>query len=142
MNIFPLYSSNVIILWPVSFCVLAVLYWWNNTARNRRHRRKQQQAKRILAKIQTFSAFGYKLGYLRKIDPFTFEELLLEAFETHGFKIIRNKRYTGDGGIDGQVMIGKNRYLIQAKRYRGHIAQVQNRLVFLALVWKSLADSV
>ncbi|WP_420262666.1 restriction endonuclease, partial [Citrobacter portucalensis] len=32
------------------------------------------------------------------------------------------KRYTGDGGIDGQVIIGKYRYLIQAKRYRGHIA--------------------
>ncbi|SPW93098.1 putative restriction endonuclease [Escherichia coli] len=29
---------------------------------------------------------------------------------------------TGDGGIDGQVIIGKYRYLIQAKRYRGHIA--------------------
>lgn len=27
-----------------------------------------------------------------------------------------------DGGIDGQVIIGKYRYLIQAKRYRGHIA--------------------
>ncbi len=33
-----------------------------------------------------------------------------------------NKRYTGDGGIDGEVIIGKYRYLIQAKRYRGHIA--------------------
>ncbi|WP_429871419.1 restriction endonuclease [Escherichia coli] len=54
--------------------------------------------------------------------PFTFEELLLEGFESHGFSIIRNKRYTGDGGIDGQVIIGKHRYLIQAKRYRGHIA--------------------
>ncbi|BBU78781.1 hypothetical protein EIMP300_01810 [Escherichia coli] len=51
-----------------------------------------------------------------------FEELLLEGFEAHGFRTIRNKRYTGDGGIDGQVIIGKYRYLIQAKRYRGHIA--------------------
>lgn len=24
----------------------------------------------------------------------------------------RNKRYTGDGGIDGEVIIGKHRYLI------------------------------
>ncbi|MCS5932703.1 restriction endonuclease [Klebsiella pneumoniae subsp. pneumoniae] len=32
-----------------------------------------------------------------------FEELLLEGFEAHGFRTIRNKRYTGDGGIDGQV---------------------------------------
>ncbi|MGM8474744.1 restriction endonuclease, partial [Enterobacter hormaechei subsp. steigerwaltii] len=63
-----------------------------------------------------------KINYLRKIDPFVFEELLLEGFEAHGFRTIRNKRYTGDGGIDGQVIIGKYRYLIQAKRYRGHIA--------------------
>ncbi|EPO2651139.1 restriction endonuclease, partial [Klebsiella pneumoniae] len=72
----------------------------------------------MLAKIQTLPAFGYKIAYLRKIDPFTFEELLLEGFESHGFRTIRNKRYTGDGGIDGQVIIGKHRYLIQAKRYR------------------------
>ncbi|MCF2001567.1 MULTISPECIES: restriction endonuclease [Enterobacteriaceae] len=63
-----------------------------------------------------------QINYLRKIDPFVFEELLLEGFEAHGFRTIRNKRYTGDGGIDGQVIIGKYRYLIQAKRYRGHIA--------------------
>ncbi|WP_407233716.1 restriction endonuclease [Escherichia coli] len=31
-----------------------------------------------------------------------FEELLLEGFEAHGFRTIRNKRYTGDGGIDGR----------------------------------------
>lgn len=66
--------------------------------------------------------FPQKIDYLRKIDPFVFEELLLEGFEAHGFRTIRNKRYTGDGGIDGQVIIGKYRYLIQAKRYRGHIA--------------------
>ncbi|WP_192840691.1 restriction endonuclease, partial [Enterobacter hormaechei] len=47
------------------------------------------------------------MNYLRKIDPFVFEELLLEGFEAHGFRTIRNKRYTGDGGIDGQVIIGK-----------------------------------
>ncbi|MEX6059375.1 restriction endonuclease [Enterobacter hormaechei] len=46
-----------------------------------------------------------KINYLRKIDPFVFEELLLEGFEAHGFRTIRNKRYTGDGGIDG----GNNR---------------------------------
>ena len=114
--------SNVIALWAVSFGFLAVLYWWKITARKRRHKRKQQQARRVLAKIQTLPAFGYKIAYLRKIDPFTFEELLLEGFESHGFRTIRNKRYTGDGGIDGQVIIGKHRYLIQAKRYRGHIA--------------------
>ncbi|WP_228751111.1 restriction endonuclease [Klebsiella pneumoniae] len=122
MDILSLFPSNVIALWAVSFAFLAVLYWWKITARKRRHKRKQQQARRVLAKIQTLPAFGYKIAYLRKIDPFTFEELLLEGFKSHGFRTIRNKRYTGDGGIDGQVIIGKHRYLIQAKRYRGHIA--------------------
>ncbi|WP_228703482.1 restriction endonuclease [Klebsiella pneumoniae] len=101
MDILSLFPSNVIALWAVSFGFLAVLYWWKITARKRRHKRKQQQARRVLAKIQTLPAFGYKIAYLRKIDPFTFEELLLEGFESHGFSIIRNKRYTGDGGIDG-----------------------------------------
>ncbi|HGV4140861.1 TPA: restriction endonuclease, partial [Escherichia coli] len=81
-----------------------------------------QSARRVLERIKTLPGFPQKINYLRKIDPFVFEELLLEGFEAHGFRTIRNKRYTGDGGIDGQVIIGKYRYLIQAKRYRGHIA--------------------
>ncbi len=43
--------------------------------------------------------FGQKIAYLRKIDPFVFEELLLEGFERRGFEVIRNRRYTGDGGL-------------------------------------------
>ncbi|MGS6531656.1 restriction endonuclease, partial [Enterobacter hormaechei] len=42
------------------------------------------------------------INYLRKIDAFVFEELLLEGFEAHGFRTMRIKRYSGDGGIDGQ----------------------------------------
>jgi restriction system protein len=54
---------------------------------------------------------------LRAMDPLAFEELLLESFERRGYKVIRNRRYTGDGGIDGQVMIDGAVWLIQAKRY-------------------------
>jgi restriction system protein len=60
-------------------------------------------------------------AYLRKIEPFVFEELLLTCFERQGFKIVRNTRYTGDGGIDGKVYIDGGLYLIQAKRYSGSI---------------------
>ncbi|HBV4265983.1 TPA: restriction endonuclease [Klebsiella pneumoniae] len=122
MNIFPLPPLNLVVLWSVSFCFLAILIWWKITIRKRRHLRKQRQARRILEKIPTLPTFGAKFAYIRKIDPFTFEELLMEGFEAHGFKTIRNKRYTGDGGIDGQVIIDGTRYLIQAKRYRGHIS--------------------
>lgn len=31
--------------------------------------------------------------------------------------VIRNTRYSGDGGTDGQVLIDGERWLIQAKRY-------------------------
>lgn len=60
-------------------------------------------------------------AYLRKIEPFVFEELLLTCFERQGYKIIRNTRYTGDGGIDGKVYIDGGLYLVQAKRYSGDI---------------------
>lgn len=58
---------------------------------------------------------------LRAMDPLAFEELLLEAFSRRGHPIVRNRRYTGDGGVDGQVTIGATRWLIQAKRYRSAI---------------------
>ncbi|WP_237751457.1 MULTISPECIES: restriction endonuclease [unclassified Sphingobium] len=58
---------------------------------------------------------------LRAMDPLAFEELLLEAFEQRGHRVIRNRRYTGDGGVDGEVIIDGRRWLIQAKRYRDAI---------------------
>jgi len=54
---------------------------------------------------------------LRAMDPLAFEELLLESIERRGYKVIRNRRYTGDGGIDGQVVIVGAIWLIQTKRY-------------------------
>ncbi|HFO6221661.1 TPA: restriction endonuclease, partial [Escherichia coli] len=58
-----------------------------------------------------------RLKYLRKISPYVFEELLLLAFEQQGMPVIRNPSYSGDGGLDGQVVINGERWLIQAKRY-------------------------
>lgn len=60
-------------------------------------------------------------AYIRKIDPFVFEELLLLSFKARGIKIQHNKRYTGDGGIDGIIFLENKRYAIQAKRYTQHI---------------------
>jgi len=58
---------------------------------------------------------------LRAMDALAFEELLLESLERQGHTVVRNRRYTGDGGIDGQVVIAGERWLIQAKRYAGPI---------------------
>ncbi|EPG3837388.1 restriction endonuclease [Klebsiella pneumoniae] len=122
MTMIPFPTTENLILWACSAIALLAVVFFRRSVRHRRHKRKQQSARRVLERIKTLPGFPQKIDYLRKIDPFVFEELLLEGFEAHGFRTIRNKRYTGDGGIDGQVIIGKYRYLIQAKRYRGHIA--------------------
>lgn len=82
-----------------------------------RHRRYQRQACRVLDRLPQLAGDGQRLNYLRKINPYVFEELLLTAFERRGYRIKRNRQYSGDGGLDGQVWIDGQRYLIQAKRY-------------------------
>ncbi len=75
-----------------------------------------------LSKLQKFKNDPRRqFGYLRYTNHFIFEEMILSAFKKLGFKIIRNKRYTGDGGIDGKIIIDRKVVLIQAKRYKGHI---------------------
>ncbi|MFB0713548.1 restriction endonuclease [Buttiauxella noackiae] len=109
----------------VLFCLFAVnLLVWLYFLRRRgggRHDRYQKQAQRVLDKLPLLGGDGQQLSYLRKINPYVFEELLLTAFKRQGYRIKRNKRYSGDGGLDGQVWRDKQRYLIQAKRYSGVI---------------------
>jgi len=62
-----------------------------------------------------------RLSYLRTIDPFVFEEILLSLFQERGFKIKRNKKYTGDGGSDGVIWFNGHKTHIQAKRYKAYI---------------------
>lgn len=50
-----------------------------------------------------------------------FEELLLESFTLRGHKVVRNRRNTGKGGVDGQVAIRGQVWLLQAKRYASTI---------------------
>ncbi|MCX3082641.1 restriction endonuclease [Klebsiella michiganensis] len=111
---------------PVLTVVLIVLfvavmtglnYRARETASRRRHRRYQATATRVLARLPLLGGDGQRLAYLRKINPYVFEELLLLAFERQGYAVIRNTSYSGDGGLDGQVIIEGKTYFIQAKRY-------------------------
>ena len=90
-----------------------------------RHKRKIRKGDQIIKKLADFEGAGAdakRLVYLRKIDPFVFEELLLSAFKNYGYEIQRNKRYTGDGGIDGKIYDKYGRLiLVQAKRYKNTI---------------------
>jgi restriction system protein len=87
----------------------------------RHHKRTQAAASRALYTLDRIEHAGQKLSYLRTLRPFVFEELLLDAYARRGHSIRRNRRYTGDGGVDGTVLIDGQLFLIQAKRYRGHI---------------------
>ncbi len=58
---------------------------------------------------------------MRKMSPYAFEELVLLAFESQGYKVRRNQAYSHDGGIDGQVKVRSKWYLIQSKRYSNYI---------------------
>ena len=89
--------------------------------KSKRHTRNIKHADVVIKKITTFSYEGAKLNYLRKIDPFVFEEIILTGFEKNGYEIKRNKKYTDDGGIDGKIYKDGKLFLIQAKRYSSAI---------------------
>lgn len=113
---------NTVLMALISAVVTSLFLFLLLYPKQNRHSRKIDTASRVLSKISTFRHDGQKIVYLRKIDPFVFEELLLTAFENRGYTITRNKKYTGDGGIDGTIFDADgNKILIQAKRYSSYI---------------------
>ncbi|MCL4639332.1 MAG: restriction endonuclease [Olivibacter sp.] len=122
------HTKVIILLWLVLVWLLIL-----RTRKKNKHQYNRLKSKEILEKIRSFPHDGQRIAYLRKIDPFVFEELLLDAFKSKGFKVERNKRYTGDHGIDGVVWIDGKKYLIQAKRYKRHI-NLKHIKVFAKLV--------
>ena len=87
------------------------------------HQRRVRESRRVLRKIRSFTgegSAGRVFAYLRTIDPFVFEEVVLSALEDAGGVVLRNRRYTGDGGLDGRCWFpwaGWRTIAIQAKRY-------------------------
>jgi restriction system protein len=131
------YTPNIDPLWDASILISAhvliffVLYILCKPSKeNQRYR--IGQSRKLLVKLRAFEGVhrtAQTLTYLRKIDPFVFEELLLTALEDQKVGIIRNERYTNDGGIDGRFKWQGKIALIQAKRYQAHINR-QHALVF------------
>ena len=92
-----------------------------NAMRMRRlpdHRRRISQSRAVLRAVRQFTGEGYAarcLAYLRSVDPLVFEEVVLSALEDAGLFILRNQRYSGDGGIDGKVWLpGHGWYAVQS----------------------------
>ncbi len=116
-----LIMSEYEVLWVIAgavlvYCVLYILSY------KRRHERYIKKAKKVLRRIneQNLSE-GQILCYLRKIDPYVFEELVILGFAAKGYGFERNKRYSGDGGVDGRVFLDGKEYLLQCKRYSRYI---------------------
>lgn len=125
----------------ISNC-LASCRQWRSTKRSRKitgHKRRQDAAFQRAGKLATIQAdtpeetFSRRIAYLRRIDPLIFEELVLDAFQRRGWKVERNIRYTGDGGLDGKVFRDGRWHGVQCKRYRSfiqarHVAQFSRDL--------------
>jgi restriction system protein len=101
---------------------VAALLWVIIKFTDNRQYTSRFEAARRLKQLSRINTPEQKISFLRGVDPFVFEEMILTTLKKRGYKIIRNKRYTGDGGIDGQVFINGHHYLIQAKRYKAHIS--------------------
>lgn len=86
------------------------------------HLEKILESYTLLKKLEQIEHSGAVINYLRKIDSDLFEEVILSRLEKSNLSIRRNKKYTGDGGIDGWVKLPQFGWApIQAKRYAGHI---------------------
>lgn len=89
------------------------------------HRLNVGRSRRVLRAVRRFwdpLAFPQCMSYLRKVEPLVFEEVVLSALEDAGLLVLRNRRYSGDGGIDGVVWLpGRGWYAIQVKRYQSYV---------------------
>lgn len=103
-----------------AFSLLLLIFLFFTRKRNR-HKINIKRASIALARLKEIDTPYKQFSYLRKIDPFVFEEMILTAIQRQGGKVIRNRRYTCDGGIDGKATINGNKVIIQAKRYSNHI---------------------
>lgn len=123
---------------PFLFLTLALLTFWllrwsfpRPSARRARHRRYVATGRQVCATVSSFRGThrtGQVICYLRKINPYFFEEAVLEAFHRKGYRIERNTSYSGDGGIDGRIYDEQGCVIfIQAQRYRGHVKSAHLR---------------
>ena len=115
----PFYLLMVMLIW---LFIISPLFIAGHKTLHLVFRKRAKKVLLLICEIQKQEQGDARvISYLRKINPFVFEELILLAFEQHGFPTIPNKRYTGDGGIDGRVNVYGQIWPIQAKRYCKHI---------------------
>lgn len=118
-------TFQYLLVFAISLMVIGLAFKFFGKTGNRRHHRNIVASHRRLTKLEEIGREGgipAQLAYLRKVDPYVFEEMILTAIErkTHGIK--RNSSYSGDGGLDGEFSLKGEKVLIQAKRYKDCIS--------------------
>jgi restriction system protein len=91
----------------------------------KKHLNNIEYASQVLLELRSITQLAklpVVIATLRRISPYVFEELVLTCCFEQGWQIQRNFRYTGDGGIDGRVLILGKLYVIQVKRYADYIS--------------------
>ena len=114
-------NDPILLGYVVLSATILTTIFYRTCRKKSKHYFKIKSADRALDVVGAISCPKRAFGYLRKVDPFVFEEMVLSAMAKYGYKIKRNRRYTGDGGIDGQVKIDGDWCLIQCKRYSNYI---------------------
>lgn len=107
------------------FILFSIFYIFFKKKEKYSHIWRKKSARKVYQKIKRMTN-PQIFAYLRKIDPFVFEELILYSLSLRDdVRIEKSSRYTGDGGIDGTFYIKvnnrKRKIVIQAKRYKAHI---------------------
>lgn len=121
---------------------LADLWWHLRLPAGHRKRirasRRALRRLRPLARAGTADAAGILFASMRQLDPLVFEEFVLSVLADFGYRIRRNRRYSGDGGIDGWVRVAGAWCPLQCKRYSAainprHVAEFSALLSRLAV---------
>jgi len=112
--------NNKVFFLGAYFSMLLIGLFYFSYVYKRRHWR-WCAAENILKNINRIEGINYKakkFGFIRKVDPFVFESVILRSLDNRGIVIKRNKRVVADGGIDGRFKLEGFRWkLIQVKRY-------------------------
>ena len=86
------------------------------------HKWRKAQAREMIRDFQSTEIDPVRIyKRIRAMDPLAFEELVMEALECRGLKVKRSKRYSGDGGLDGEFHNNGKWVILQMKRYKGSI---------------------
>lgn len=110
----------------IIFCVILLIVFFifiNMIAsKYNKHEYRKMYSYKLHNKLLSFNHKA-RLSYMHKIEPFLFEEYILTTLKAKKYRIKRNKKYTGDGGIDGRYKnkIFESWKYIQIKRYKNNI---------------------